>query len=211
MHWRSHILRYAIRRGELIKYVHKNFKRRLPLTLLIKHGRVFNVLKSVSYKFIFIATFLLWGPHFTLTALYQLKVGNSFSIINSMSGCSLRSIMFVIWAWLSPVLPPGCSWVSRLLFPLPVCWRPPPQPASPLLAATGHSLAHNSHNILSVSLIFTSASSQNAWLGCKYFESVCSILILHSIPLLGAVIHYEMRNRMKYGIRYTGSQPAGML
>ena len=26
------------------------------------------------------------------------------------------------------------------------------------------------------------------------------------IPLLRAVIHYEMRNRMKYGIRYTGSQ-----
>ena len=31
--------------------------------------------------------------------------------------------------------------------------RPPPQPASPLLAASGHSLAHNSHNILPVSYL----------------------------------------------------------
>ena len=112
----------------------------------------------------------------------------------------------------APISLPPPRWpVSRLLFSACLLTSPAPaQPASPLWPPSP-SLAHNSHNILS--LIFTSASSLNtkyAWLGCKYFERVCSILILiQSHYSRQAAIHYEMRNRMKYGIRYTGSQQRG--
>ena len=83
------ILRYAIRSEVLIKYVHKNFKRILLLPLLIEHGVVFNLLKSLFLL-------QLFSFEAALLALYQLKVENSFSIIRCVSGCSLHSIMFVI-------------------------------------------------------------------------------------------------------------------
>ena len=172
MHWGSHILRYAIRSEVLIKYVHKNFKRILLLPLLIEHGVVFNLLKSLFLL-------QLFSFEAALLALYQLKVENSFSIIRCVSGCSLHSIMFVIWAWLPrlsasdasvPLLPgaqcPGyCS--------LPVSWHPRPPPSRPLLSGR-----HRLHSRTIVIISSASYLHQHAWLGCKYFETVCSILIL---------------------------------